>query len=335
MRQSHQTQFGLVDITRVTGPTLLALIGVIILLHGLDRLDWAPKPRPLQTMDEVVFEHRRSVARSSTADVLIIGDSSSAIDVEAPLLESLLPGASDVANQGLLMGLPLPLYAEPAAGIVSRRTPHPTHVVLLLTPRFLTREISSPYHVRLWRQLEDQRNVTDDQNYPVWTSLEIARERLVIPMLPWSTHGRAGVFLPYVRISQDHIVEHQGSRYDVGWYNPPPGERLNDWTIRPVYLQEARRMREVLEEDAVLYVGLTPLPESAVAPGFKPLRDQMLLQLNASLGADVVLTNLPATLPNGFCATEVHLNRRGAAYYTGLLAGELIPHLDSREEKNP
>lgn len=314
---------------------MVALFLLAAALHVLNAIGWLPERRPIQTMDEIVFEHRRDVAATSTASVVIIGDSSSAIDVEAPLLEMLLPPGSEVVNQGLLMGLPIALYCEPALGIVASRAHDQTHVVLLFTPKFLVREISSPYHVSLWRQSQDKRNPTGGTRLPDWTAIDIGRERLFIPGVPWATHGRAGVFLPYVRVSQKHLAEHQGSRYDVGWFNPSPGERSSSWEIRPRYLAEAGGIRSMLGASARLYLGLTPLPESAVDPGFENWRNRMLFRLNGAVHADVLLTNLPATLPNGFCASEVHLNQRGAEHYTRLLATELAKTISFSAENNP
>jgi hypothetical protein len=133
----------------------------------------------------------------------------------------------------------------------------------------------------------------------------------------------------------DHIVEHQGSRYDVGFYNPSPGPRPTNWVIHPKYFEESLKIRDTLGDDAVLYLGLAPLPESSVGSGFATARDQMLIRLNEYLGADILFTNLPPTLPNGFCANEVHLNQRGAEHFTRLLAAELENSLWPALEKKP
>lgn len=333
---SHLSEFSETDLGRALATTLFAFALLLGTMHLLNWLDWLPTARSIQTTDELVFEHRREVSTTSTADVIIIGDSSSAIDIEAPLLQSLLPGNPEVANQGLLMGLPLPLYAEPAEAIISNREGKPTIVVQLFTPTFLVRDISSPYHVSLWRRLEDHRNPKGEFSYPAWTAIDIGRERIAAPWYPWTLNGRATVYLPHILHADKHLRKHQGSRYDIGMYNPPTSNtRTPDWTVRSNYLQEATEVRERLGDDTVLVLGLAPLPESMVSKNFKQTRDQMLLQLNRTLRADVLLTNLPATFPNGYCASEVHLNQRGADRFTRLLAAELTKLPPLPNENNP
>jgi hypothetical protein len=96
-------------------------------------------------------------------------------------------------------------------------------------------------------------------------------------------------------------------------------------------------MRTVLGQNATLYLGLAPMPETVVESGYRALRDRMLVEIGNTMGADILLTNLPATMPNGFCATEAHLNQRGAEVFTRLLADTIAQHLDAdpKGEKKP
>jgi len=43
------------------------------------------------------------------------------------------------------------------------------------------------------------------------------------------------------------------------------------------------------------------------------------------MGADQVLTNLPATLPDACFASTTHLNQKGVTRYTQILAHRLKP----------
>ncbi len=333
--ESHRTTFSLQELGRVMGGHLLVIglvTGTVLLLN---RLNWLPESRSVRTTDEVLFAHRQDALRTSRAGVVIIGDSSSAIDVEAATLQELLPGHPEVANQGLLLGLPLPLYAEAAAQIVSRRTEQPTFVVLLFTPAQLVEHVVSAYHVNLWHRL---RGVPDGDESPAPSALDVVRisqGRLVNPLLPWIGSGRAGTYLPNVLRLDQHLRAHQGSLVERGSYGriaPPPE---TDWQVHPSQLRQAGGLRSALGGSAILIAGISPMPESAVGANYPERRDHMLRQLNETLHADLLLTNLPATFPNGFCVSEAHLNAQGAQHFTRLLAVELARLMRVGDEKKP
>lgn len=65
------------------------------------------------------------------------------------------------------------------------------------------------------------------------------------------------------------------------------------------------------------------MPESAVTENSREQSDRMLNEFNQALHADLLLTNLPARLPDGYCSSAIHLNQRGQQFYTRLLAAEV------------
>ena len=75
-------------------------------------------------------------------------------------------------------------------------------------------------------------------------------------------------------------------------------------------------------------MGLTPGMAGTSGPNEHSRREALLRQWNTWLDADVILTNLPATLPDVFFSPGAHLNQAGQMVYTRLLAKELAPLLE-------
>ena len=75
--------------------------------------------------------------------------------------------------------------------------------------------------------------------------------------------------------------------------------------------------------EAKLVVALSPIPESLASANFTSRWEQLLRQWGQWMGADQVMTNLPATLPDSCFASTTHLNQRGAERYTRLFAERL------------
>lgn len=330
---SHQVSFGASDVLRLLGAQLLLLCLIVLLVFCLGGLNWLPGEQAVQTTDEVLFSQRVDTARDSDAGIVLVGDSSCAVGVDAPALQDLLPEHAEVANQGLLMGLPMTVYAEAAAPIVCRRGDQPTMVVLLFTPESLTGSALSPYHGDLWRRLNGGIGSADPRNFIAWAAMGIGRSRIVQPLFPWVLHGRATIYLPHILHAERHLSEHQGTLVDRGWFNRTAHSGPPETRIQSRQLEESTGIRPMLGERVNLVAGLTPLPESMANAGYQKRRDALLIQWNQTLQADLLLTNLPARFPNGFCASAVHLNRRGQEAFTRLLAIELANHLPVRHEK--
>lgn len=322
---SHEFQFTGAALVPVFGPTLAGFVGVVALLHLLNVLHWLPPYAPVESPDEVLMRRRFEMTRApSAAEVVIIGDSSSAIDVEAPLLGELLPGKPEVLNQGMYMGIGMDIYGE-AAGEFARHHPGQVKlVVLLITAEQLQNATMNPLHQRLWRdQLGAAGPDAGTSNWQRWLGLDAARDRVATHLAPFAFHGHASLYFAHPLHLRQHMRLHGGSTVDQGMYNPaaaagPPNFRITDEVRR-----EAKLLRAAIPTEVKLAVGITPLPDSDVPAAFRVRRDELLRELNDSLHADYLLTELPVRLPNGFAANSFHLNPRGAAHFTRLLAKEL------------
>lgn len=323
--RSHEFQFPASALAVSIAPTLVAFSALVIMLHLLNWLDWLPAPQPVEGTDRVVMSRRVEMARSpSAAEVLIIGDSSSAIGVEAPLLGELLPGRPEVLNQGMFMGIGMDIYGQ-AAGEFVRHHPDQVRLVLLVvTAQQLQNTAMSHFHQRLWRDLLTATEVPRETTRLRETlAADSTRERLINPLLPMTTYGHAGLFYGHTHHVRDWMATHGGSMVEDGVYNPTGLVALPEFQITEAVHAEAVALRSELPALVKLAVAITPLPESHLPAGQESRRDDLLRRLNTSLQADFLLTNLPVRLPNGFFSSPFHLNPRGADHFTRLLAAEL------------
>ena len=85
----------------------------------------------------------------------------------------------------------------------------------------------------------------------------------------------------------------------------------------------SREFRSKIPPGVKLIIGLTPGPASTVSADAAELRTGLLREWNRWINADVLLTNLPAALPDGFFSRTSHLNQQGQRVFTSLLEKEL------------
>ncbi len=323
--RSHEFQFGVRTLARLLAPTLVGFVGLISLLQLLNLVGWLPPAAPVESSDEVLMRQRFEATRlPSSAEVIIIGDSSSAINVEAPLLGTWLPGSPEVLNQGMFMGIGMDIYGEAAGEFIRHHPGQVRVVVLLVTAEQLQNAYMSPMHQRLWRDATDGRaNAEEATTARRLLALDVARDRFAGHLVPFTLHGHASLFYANPLHLRRHVRAHGGSTIETGSYNPVSVVTVPEFRVTDQVQAEARLLRAQIPADVRLVAGITPLPDSHLPASFRSRRDELLRELNGSLEADHLLTNLPVRLPNGFFASPLHLNPRGAEHFTRLLAAEL------------
>jgi hypothetical protein len=118
-----------------------------------------------------------------------------------------------------------------------------------------------------------------------------------------------------------------GSAVDPRQYAPAAGQGNAEYWLAPSLQPGCRGLKAAVPAGAVLLVGLTPVPESFAPPGYAARWQGLLAQWGQWTGADVLLTNLPPTLPDACFASTTHLNPAGASRYAETLARAVRPHL--------
>jgi hypothetical protein len=323
---------------RSTSPPLLGLAVLATLLHIASWWRILPPLRLSANPDQTLLSTKAELSRSPfPADIVLIGDSSCAADVDAPQLGKLLPGEPKVLNLGLIIGLGLDIYGEALSDFLTR-SPNPNQarlIVLLVTPQLLSNEdLNQPYR-EWWHRLRrrDWQTLSDPPHSLIDAAAGVPLVRTHI--LPWLLHvpltGKGAGFYGFSTDFESYLRAHQGSMVDPGLYLPPRQPAAREYFLAPALEAPSRRLHQVIPRNSKLAVALTPLPRSLVQPGYSTRRDALLNEWNAWLGADYVLTNLPAQLPDHLFATGGHLNQLGQRQFTTLLAETFSAIAPSRD----
>ena len=100
-----------------------------------------------------------------------------------------------------------------------------------------------------------------------------------------------------------------------------------EYRLSPSLETPAREFKAALPPDAKLLVGLTPVPERFAGDGFYQQQRELLTQWGAWLGADALLEDLPASLPDEQFARTTHLKQSVVTAYTEALFKAIQPRL--------
>ncbi len=327
--KSHVYDLSLRSIAVLFVPTLIVLLGSMGLLHTCARMGWLPAPSRAFDPGCAILAHQAYAARlSSSAKVVLLGDSSCMMDVDARSLSVALPGQPEVLNLGLISWLSFETYGELLADFREHNPGRPQTVVLLVAPLKLSLD-----------RIEDQEGIWDEirnfasntrlaqapLNTENWVGGRILRENLLSHVLPTPlpNPGEARASFGFSSEVDWFMTARCGSMIDFGTFTAPKRRMKLNWGTNPGLDTACREFRSKMPQGVRLIIGLTPSPESQVTAELLQRRQQMLKQWAASIEPDSVLSNLPATLPDVFFANLGHLNAAGQKQYTKLLARAL------------
>jgi hypothetical protein len=260
------------------------------------------------------------------------------VDVDALGLSSQLPGHPAVMNLGLLIWLGLGSYGEALSDFASANPGQVHDVVLLVTPRKLTLE-GDVNQEKFWRQIrgeyhESHRLVTGSGGLPDWLGIHVLRQNLLSHLLtaPLRGQGAGTEFFGFSSQVDAYMTSHHGSLVNFGTVSRC--RRLQPMNLAPAAELEAEShsFRAKVPSGAKLLIGLTPVAQSYCSPEQERNRAALLSQWDQWIKADIVLTNLPSTLPDVLFADEGHLNASGQKRFTSLLARVLAPVLESSQQ---
>ncbi|MBU6402157.1 MAG: hypothetical protein KGS61_17700, partial [Verrucomicrobia bacterium] len=318
---------------------------VLLLLPAADWLGWLPPAQPGLDPDQAVLAYQaQASAAPSAAEIVLLGDSSCLMGVDAPALTQKLAEHPPVINLGLIIGLGLDADGEVLEDFLLYHPRQVGLVVLLVTPAMLEDADQVPYFVTLWRRLHPPGGSRTAPNRARAWSLtrgpRLFRQRLLCHVLAEPLHGTDADFYGFSSGLLDYLAAHHGSlTTGAAYHRSRRGMRIL-YSLAPTFAPASRRFRRQVPANLTLAVGLTPVPETLVPLDYRAQRDALLRQWNRWLGAQVLLTNLPATLPDRLFATGAHLNRRGQRWFTAALAKCLTPtsaqlHLASNSPRHP
>jgi hypothetical protein len=320
--RSHTYDFSPGDILRLVGPTFATVAAGALLLHGLTALNALPSPRPTLDVDRTIIIHKAEASGSrDSATVVLLGDSSCLIDVSATQLSE---GIGDpVLNLGTLSYLDLNAHTVLLKWFVSANPGQLKAVVLLLHPDALRRHSAEAYHTAVLENFLAGEDHITKRNASYWLGLEFFRGRVLSRLLPAPLPKAYGRRYGFSSDLEAHLKRERGSAVDP---DPKDFQGSPEYRLAPQLEIQSRAFKAVVPPGAKLFVGITPVPGGFAPPNYPELHREMLLQWSEWLGADA-LTDLPATSPDELFAKTTHLNERGAAEYTTLLARALSRRL--------
>ncbi len=330
--KSHEYDLRPIDLAHWAG----SLLGPVILFTALLRFaalsGGLPAPWPALDTDRTVLTHQaKASSTSNQADVLFLGDSSCLMDVSASGLEALCVRKHHALNLGSSMYVGLNGYAAMLSRN-DRTNPRCVRtVVVLLHPEMLqgVRAVS-PYLVFLsdiYAGVDHQDSASLHGQLCGLLGLHIVQGRLWSRM-PLALPGEYGRFYGFNLDLDDFMTRHQGSAIDPHQFQAEARQGMLECRLAPSLEPGCLALRAAVPERAKLIAGLTPVPESAAPADYATRWQQLLTTWGRWMHADVLLTNLPPTMPDSLCASTTHLNQEGCRRFTRILAQHLEPFLD-------
>ncbi len=318
----------------ILSPVLAPVVGVIIwaaLIQALSSLNFLPQSHPAADPDQTLFRYKSDIVRSkSCGNMILIGDSSCTTGIDPVQLSSLLPERPCVLNLGLIIGLSLDTLASPVATFAESNPDQVRWIILLVTPQKLKGEDVGEHHEEMWERLQAGQPTAPEPQSAFEAVAEIlglaaARDRIVSHVLHRPMDGAAAEFYGFAAGLSDHLTRRLGSFVDPGTYTRPLGKQKQqpDYFISPELETSSRRLRTLLPPIVKLAVAIMPVPEGHADSSYISKHRRLLMEWNEWLNADLVLTNLPARLPDGLFASGAHLNGAGQKFFTSRLAEEL------------
>ena len=295
------------------------LAGFAAAMWSARALGALPAPRPAWDMDQAIISHQaRAAVASPPARVVLLGDSSCLMDVDARAL------GEGVLNLATLSYLGLDGQAAMLEAYAARHETAPEMVVLLMNPESLRRAASEPGFVGLLEACLAGRDLPPGgaavPRLPGWLGLELVKTRLLsgwLPRpLPPSFREAYGTTRGVVRA----MDAQQGSLVQPGQYVPArnDGDAAYRW---PDGLEAAaERFRAAVPAGARFAAGLTPVPAAHARADHPRRRRELLEAFAAHLRPDHLLDDLPATAPDAHFGTLTHLNETGRAAFTRQLS---------------
>jgi hypothetical protein len=155
-----------------------------------------------------------------------------------------------------------------------------------------------------------------------YLGLKVVEQRFVWAHVPISLPNQFGSYYGYQKGLQDYMTLHAGSVVEAAHFQRRRDKDLR-FRLRDTVVQATKRLRARLPGDVLLNVVIMPIPTSSQVPEFAADRSQLVAEWTPLLQPCVVLTNLPAVLPDTFFSSHTHLNEKGQQAFTRWLGREL------------
>lgn len=282
----------------------------------------------INSVDDAVLDVQWKRARRPIhADLVILGDSSALMDVNARQLDDHLDGVS-VESLALFGSAGPRAYAKIAETALQRGAQMGT-VVILLAPHTLMHEES--YFAKRGIETRILNVESTVQRSPGMGARNKVYHDLIGQVIQWPVPGWYGVRYGTREDIENLIVHDQGTLFDP---HPPITSRGAlaavdyEFTISDAVARRLPPLRELVADldarEIPVFVGVTPIPLAYAGEHTAASRRRLIDQLAAALDVEKSdFLALPMTFPNDRFA-NVHLTDQGRQEYTQLVAAQLM-----------
>ena len=291
--KSHHYDFDLKWIVHHMGLPLLCVAIIAGTLHlGAGLL---PKPRATWDMDRTIMATKADLTlRDSSADMVLIGDSSCLMNIDASQLSELT--GKKVVNLGTVSFLDMKVFSTLLQRYLQSQSKPPEEILLIVHPEFLRRSTPSKSHVAWIHDYMDGRDHAT--NGRSWASMEyllgvhIIRGRL-LSWLPRPLSAAFGTYFGFTSDLEQYMREHQGSAVDPRNLKDADLKGSKEYRISSATLRSAEAFTNVIPENVKLSIALSPTPESFADENLTPKLETILEDWKSTLKADRALTSPP------------------------------------------
>ena len=325
--KSHSVEFRPRELLNLVAPPLVPVALFALAMEGGARFGVFPAPRPALDVDRTILIHQAESSRTrSGAEVILLGDSSCLMDVNARQLGVAL--GRRALNLGTISFLDLGAHARLLREFTQAYPGQPRAVVLLMHPEALRRAGSEPYPLAVLTHFlagtDHHQAGTFAGRFNAINGVDVFQGRLLSRALPTPFTNSFGRFYGFNTGLERFMSAHDGSAIDPGAH---PAKGNAEYRLSVTLEKLSRDFRAAVPPKTKLLVGITPVPVKFAGTNYPALRDQMLRDWSAWLQADAALSELPATHPDEQITGATHLKPAAIPGYTEALAAAVRAHV--------
>lgn len=323
--QSHFYDYTVRQLFAIVAPITAAFLGCVVALHLVDWAGWPPL-----RLDDAGIRHQIKMAHSHhPAQIVFVGDSTCWCGIDPSELSKELPGHVPAINLSLFIWFDLKRYAQQTSDFARSNPNQVKWVVLLVCGGKLSGSRETLDYSKFWYSSSEKESRShsflgsDD-----FLTGSLVCERWARLIVPETLRGRGASFYGFTSDMEKYMTAHEGGIFDFGEYIPLKNQKnTNAWLLKAGFEPFCRSFREKMAPGVKLAIGLTPAVLGSIPSDSRARYLACLEQWNSYIHADLVLSNLPATLPTPCFAPGGHLNALGQKMFTSAVAKEISPAL--------
>ena len=323
--KSHHYVFDFKWLISHLGLPVIFIVIIASMLHLGARL--LPSPRATWDMDRTIMATKADLSsRDEGADIVLIGDSSCLMNIDASQLSELT--GKKVINLGTVSFLDMKVFSHLLDRYLKAQSKLPSQVVLMVHPDFLRRSSPSKSHVAWINDyMAGRDHATKGES---WSSVEyllgvhVIRGRL-LSWLPRPLSSAFGAYFGFTSNLESYMWDHQGSAVDPRSLKEADLKGSKEYRISTTNQNNAALFAQIIPEGTQLAVALSPTPASFADESLVPKLASILQDWKSALNAENSFETLPLALEDNKFANKTHLNPEASKTYTLRLSDLLKP----------